>query len=401
MSDKKVEDALVKAFNGLKNLQREQEEKQYQKHWGQRKFPFTLLEGLGSYTKADLDDIRKKLVLKNASSLKKSELIALLVERIPENIENLFSLWDIERFKILTNIASNGGQIIVPNLEANQIEYFRDSGLVYTGTFEGNKMIAVPNEIIDPILDLQNNLKIRETVARNTEWIRLTNGLLYYYGTLSVTKLLEMLESYTKAKINIREYLNVIYEANTYRKENYSNEDGYSTLRVFDSKKVIKEQQARKTVPYFPFSKQQLLIAGEPGFVDRNISYTQLVNFLIQNFKINKVKADSIVEECVYATRIGHGPNDVLNYLSKQFEIDSLDTVKALMDKVVHLMHNTREWFLKGYTSTELSAQRNKYLKPLPTSKINNSDSEKIVKIGRNEPCPCGSGEKYKKCCGR
>ncbi len=24
----------------------------------------------------------------------------------------------------------------------------------------------------------------------------------------------------------------------------------------------------------------------------------------------------------------------------------------------------------------------------------------KIVKVGRNEPCPCGSGKKYKKCCG-
>ena len=22
-------------------------------------------------------------------------------------------------------------------------------------------------------------------------------------------------------------------------------------------------------------------------------------------------------------------------------------------------------------------------------------------KIGRNEPCPCGSGKKYKQCCGR
>ncbi|HYR01938.1 MAG TPA: SEC-C metal-binding domain-containing protein, partial [Syntrophobacteria bacterium] len=21
--------------------------------------------------------------------------------------------------------------------------------------------------------------------------------------------------------------------------------------------------------------------------------------------------------------------------------------------------------------------------------------------VGRNEPCPCGSGRKYKKCCGR
>ena len=22
-------------------------------------------------------------------------------------------------------------------------------------------------------------------------------------------------------------------------------------------------------------------------------------------------------------------------------------------------------------------------------------------KVGRNEPCPCGSGKKYKQCCGR
>ena len=25
----------------------------------------------------------------------------------------------------------------------------------------------------------------------------------------------------------------------------------------------------------------------------------------------------------------------------------------------------------------------------------------KEKKIGRNDPCPCGSGKKYKKCCGR
>ena len=24
----------------------------------------------------------------------------------------------------------------------------------------------------------------------------------------------------------------------------------------------------------------------------------------------------------------------------------------------------------------------------------------KAVKVGRNDPCPCGSGKKYKKCCG-
>ena len=25
----------------------------------------------------------------------------------------------------------------------------------------------------------------------------------------------------------------------------------------------------------------------------------------------------------------------------------------------------------------------------------------RVTKVGRNDPCPCGSGLKYKKCCGR
>jgi len=39
-------------------------------------------------------------------------------------------------------------------------------------------------------------------------------------------------------------------------------------------------------------------------------------------------------------------------------------------------------------------------------SKIGMSNSskpkqpQKLDKIGRNDPCPCGSGKKYKKCCG-
>jgi preprotein translocase subunit SecA len=28
-------------------------------------------------------------------------------------------------------------------------------------------------------------------------------------------------------------------------------------------------------------------------------------------------------------------------------------------------------------------------------------DGAKDKKVGRNDPCPCGSGKKYKKCCGR
>jgi len=31
---------------------------------------------------------------------------------------------------------------------------------------------------------------------------------------------------------------------------------------------------------------------------------------------------------------------------------------------------------------------------------LRQASSVRVVKVGRNEPCPCGSGKKYKKCCG-
>lgn len=36
----------------------------------------------------------------------------------------------------------------------------------------------------------------------------------------------------------------------------------------------------------------------------------------------------------------------------------------------------------------------------LPTRRHDITVRRGVVKIGRNERCPCGSGEKYKRCCG-
>lgn len=34
------------------------------------------------------------------------------------------------------------------------------------------------------------------------------------------------------------------------------------------------------------------------------------------------------------------------------------------------------------------------------SSKLHRAEPMRVAKTGRNEPCPCGSGKKYKKCCG-
>ncbi len=36
---------------------------------------------------------------------------------------------------------------------------------------------------------------------------------------------------------------------------------------------------------------------------------------------------------------------------------------------------------------------------PLPDTPVEPAKAERVA--GRNDPCPCGSGKKFKKCCGR
>ena len=35
------------------------------------------------------------------------------------------------------------------------------------------------------------------------------------------------------------------------------------------------------------------------------------------------------------------------------------------------------------------------------SNKVKKATPKRVNKIGRNNPCPCGSGKKYKQCCGK
>jgi preprotein translocase subunit SecA len=64
----------------------------------------------------------------------------------------------------------------------------------------------------------------------------------------------------------------------------------------------------------------------------------------------------------------------------------------------------------KGFTAPSLMDRATQFSAPAKTMSKGESAPEQIIKqkernedgekIGRNDPCPCGSGKKYKKCCG-
>ncbi|WP_052486973.1 SEC-C metal-binding domain-containing protein [Gordoniibacillus kamchatkensis] len=395
----KDEKRLIESLDKAEEMHRRMEMKEEEKRWADIDLSLALGAGLERLTKDELSAIRSNLGIRGASTLKKQELIGALEKHIPEALPYLLSRMDETRYKILKQIADRGGHAFV-QLEPYQLSYFRKRGLLFTGTFKGKRTLVMSQEVlasfgrIDPA-------SMREKIRRNTEWIKLTHGMLYYYGTLDLEHLESMLAQHTGEKPDLYAYMVVMEEAEKFYQLIHHDNERYSHADVFDIARLKREQAMRSSLPFYPFTKGQLLRAGESGFADRNPSYRAFVDFIARTYDISRNEADDLVEECEYAIQCGDMPGDVLTLLQEQLEMDDLKTVEAFMEHIVALHNNTKQWILKGYAPYEISAERNRTAAPPSPAEGNVIDFATRKTVGRNDPCPCGSGLKYKKCCGK
>ena len=74
------------------------------------------------------------------------------------------------------------------------------------------------------------------------------------------------------------------------------------------------------------------------------------------------------------------------------FDINLETLYYNMLDAKAEYLYNLPQW--DGIFSVEKRKEIQKQYKDSKTVKNE-------VKIGRNDPCPCGSGKKYKKCCGK
>ena len=83
------------------------------------------------------------------------------------------------------------------------------------------------------------------------------------------------------------------------------------------------------------------------------------------------------------------------------YRIEGFDMFDAM---IAEIRENTARMMLTVQLKTQEEPKREQVATPTSTS-ADDSDKKmpirKDKKPGRNDPCPCGSGLKYKKCCGR
>jgi hypothetical protein len=115
----------------------------------------------------------------------------------------------------------------------------------------------------------------------------------------------------------------------------------------------------------------------------------------------------------------GEKMTDLLKEIHEITPCESSEEISELMRCLSNFSNNTTHWLLKGHIPSDLYAKKTvnvqdpgfrreldeqlkKQFPDADNHQMWNELDEKLTSmhVGRNDLCPCGSGKKYKKCCG-
>lgn len=213
-------------------------------------------------------------------------------------------------------------------------------------------------------------------------------------------------------------------------------------IETYDDEDLARLRAIQGDKPYYITEKKSFLEYADPCYVEDTPAKEKLAEFLRDSAGVGDDMMNNII--ALFTLTDIEDINDALSVLKDMhLELPS-DKIKSFTPVYFDFMNNIRIPENRGYTPNEMD-EIMKSSSPKKTSpsitfgsgmrdliksgeidanelrnNLINTDElpdelrfsmlkelneispvKKPEKIGRNEPCPCGSGKKYKKCCGR
>ena len=104
--------------------------------------------------------------------------------------------------------------------------------------------------------------------------------------------------------------------------------------------------------------------------------------------------ADDIIDRLLDAQMGSSRPTDMIDEASELGIFETSEDVEGAVGRVMALVNALPDWWNNGWPPDELHERAT-------GRKVFRNPDGTPMKVGRNDPCPCGSGKKYKRCCGR
>lgn len=253
---------------------------------------------------------------------------------------------------------------------------------------------------------------------------QLVLGLINIYGVLWLEEIEKLYYKYesTISSVSFAEtvsgsYFLIFLEV----KDNKGQNTIYVAPSLEDLEAAILDIKGRKSILKADFTLEEVMAAGDFNFPTPPIKKTDKIYTLLKEMG----KSQSEADQWISGFWISVNQEKDLNHILRELSIFFSDT--AGMDKAISIVidfaNRLPKWILKGNSSEEIFLKHEQTnLKHQPPQIVmgpnmqkagisisqeqvnalwNNRMASTSDKIGRNDPCPCGSGKKYKHCCGK
>ncbi|MBU5225940.1 SEC-C domain-containing protein [Clostridium senegalense] len=355
-----------------------------------KELKFSLKECLSDLTKNNLTDLAGIYEIVGRHKMKKDMLVDALCSKIQDaNIlqEDLVSV-DDNGMKLLQELRDEK-YIECTTMPVENYVFLYNIGMAFTYISENKVYIVMPNEIKDVVKKINfKELDVKQERYRNVQEYLLAFSNLY--GIFEIEFFMNIFNDNNDEKLDEKEFLDIL--------DKFAGSLG---MVEFDDERVIHQallvnegeyetlQELREGKEYKILPKEELLKYADEDYVELTEEHIKLKKFLNEMCVDTELAQETFEDICMGLVDSDFDIQRVLFELDRRkIEIKSKKQLEEIVKLVANVSNNSRKWSNKGFTPKELSLR-----------KLNVNANKKIV--GRNEPCICGSGKKYKKCCGK
>lgn len=347
---------------------------------------------LNRLSKAELDCIRKRLGIKNASSLPKSGLVEAICPGIVNEIEYIFKNLGEMEFNLLEEIVRHGGVIEGDFVDYDELYSLQGWGIGFPGISENLKSVVIlPDELIPVVKKCFKNEELIKAAKTGQKFYRIMKGHLYYYGVFPIMNLYDMIEENFPEE-SPHELMKYLFNNTGEDRDIGIYGEYFYHWMVMEPEHIIHEHKARPNLNYAQISFDRAIAAADDDYRDWGQHERDLYDFFIKTGKLSFEEAGEMVDLCIDEMKNDVKFTEIINYIAGNINLPDFKSAEKMLGILQNVYNGIPKWVLKGNTSNEVFEEEKKFMKPL---------SEKSPKVGRNEPCACGSGKKYKHCCGR
>lgn len=359
---------------------------------------FSLGKSLEQKSVSELRRLAKACSLKGYSRMKRSDLVKVVCDALinPKRLEELLYVITEPAWTVFSRAVESDMAIPVDFTESASCQLLSDLGVLFLGGTPNVPTCAVPTEIKATFRSLEANGFLQRK-ARYDLLHQYAEAAVNLYGIIRWDDLIALFNRQNSPPTTKEEFLSALNRHNVVDCE-YCFWDEYlvdTDFGINDFADIPDLLTQIGTKPRYIPERAEFLRYANWDYFEYTAETERLKDYLIHNLGITALRAPQIISELHYACVVEARFLDMFSILTDHGVSLDEQRIGELSRLFTELCNATRLWSNNGHTPSEIS----ELYKRRPQHPM--TAQRKIAKVGRNDPCPCGSGKKYKKCCGR